>query len=284
MDEATCQQVVSAVVIVPGSGDARERPFKDGREEPYVDLDGFMQAALGLLSVTRLAAAAREGFSCASHAELRHLFGKHGKSAGKLTPAELTLLVQESFSDAVDHEGLGPAVRQAVSQASSAETDWPGWLNFNEFVALVRRIQDIEDTDRVDRERAAIEATGFEPAQVDEFRELFIKNDVDGVGEIPERRVQRLLASIEAAASVPLERLRAAARRRADRGPSDRSRRGSCEALDFPEFLCLMKEVLGLAEAGALHAAAQDRRGALRPGDGRGPSAAFGATLRQLLG
>jgi hypothetical protein len=262
VDEARCRQVANSVAIVPGSGDAREKPFLDGsRAEPYVDLDGFLQAALGLLSATRLEATAREGFSAANHAELRQLFGKHGKSAGKLTPAELTTLVQDSFGDLLDHEELGPAVRRAVSEAGSAE---PEWLNFKEFLALVQRIQDIEDTDRVDRERAAIEATGFEPAQVDEFRELFIKNDEDKMGEIHERRVQKLLTNIEAVGSMPLDKLRAQVRSMADRGPSDRSRRGNADHFDFPEFLCLMKGLLDLAhEADLLHAPSPRRRGAV---------------------
>jgi len=270
---------VNSVVIVPDSGDAREKPFTQGSAEPYVDLDGFLHAALGLLSATRLAATGREGFSCASHAELRQLFGKHSKSAGKLTPAELTTLVQDSFSDVVGHEELGPAVRRAVSEASSAEPDWPGWLDFNEFVTLVQRIQDIEDTDREDRERAAIEATGFEPAQVDEFRELFIENDVDRADEVSELRVQRLLSNVEAVASIPLDKLRVAARNMSDRGRSNRIRRGNTDYLDFPEFLCLMKGVLGLAEADVPDVPAQG------PSDEHSPRRkSFETTMQKLRG
>merc|ERR1712232_215401 len=57
-------------------------------------------------------------------------------------------------------------------------------LDFPDFLRLVRQFHDLQERDRIMKEQDAIRSTGFTLNEVEEFRDLFMADAIDGYNKL----------------------------------------------------------------------------------------------------
>jgi Ca2+-binding EF-hand superfamily protein len=158
--------------------------------------------------------------------------GHHPDKNGCLEKRQLGLLIAEVFPE---------SARDAESHAKAAEIlkevdeDGNGKLEFYEFLQLMRLMQNQVDQRRLDKEKTAVEATGFQREEVVEFRKIFQMFDSDGSGEMSIDEFIQLIGSIVTVkGDAKVQELKNMITEVDDGGDRE---------LDFPEFLRIMRKI-----------------------------------------
>merc|ERR1712039_541283 len=91
--------------------------------------------------------------------------------SGDIGRRELGKLLEDifpvEFFPTLDHKAL----------LFKVDVNGDGTLDFDDFLRLVREAYTIEDKRRMGKEKAAVEKTGFDPQEVQEFRTIFVAED-----------------------------------------------------------------------------------------------------------
>merc|ERR1719161_3503841 len=86
-----------------------------------------------------------------------------------------------------------PKEQERVKQLlSTADKDGDGTLSFRDFLHLMREYQDEQDERALKVEQEAAKKAGFSREEVEEFRMVFNKFDVDKSGELDPRETKLL--------------------------------------------------------------------------------------------
>jgi Ca2+-binding EF-hand superfamily protein len=125
---------------------------------------------------------------------------------------------------------------KAAEILKQVDEDGDGILDFNEFLGLMRVLQDESDTIKLAKEKSAVQATGFQREEVAEFRKIFQMFEHDASGEMSFEEFTILIGSL-----VPVGGNTDA--KRELQGMLKEIDKDGNRSLDFPEFLSIMRKV-----------------------------------------
>jgi Ca2+-binding EF-hand superfamily protein len=178
----------------------------------------------------------RAGFSEEQVEEFREKFGTYdADGGGQLTLQELFPLLTE----------LGKEPKTVIQQEKlksiidEIDEDGSGEIDFSEFLQLMRRFLDESDAAMLLKEKEMVTRTGFEPEEVSQWRDIFIKFDDDGSGAFDPQEGKTLLQAV----GINLNERAMHDRYMVLFNEVDEDLDGN---MDFPEFLALMRKLLDL--------------------------------------
>merc|ERR1719167_718659 len=76
------------------------------------------------------------------------------------------------------------------------DTNSGGRMDFQDFTLIIRQFIDLQAEEKMNKEKRAIEATGFSMAEVQDFRELFIIRDEDKDETLSWAEIKNLVGNI----------------------------------------------------------------------------------------
>jgi len=184
------------------------------------------------------------GFSSDDLEELKQMFARFDTDgSGDIAKKELIYLFEElmpQYAHDVNERQI------LIKLISEVDVNNDGSLDFNEFVRLVRRAHDFEVQSRISKEAQAAEDTGFSAGEVQGFRHIFVEQAAGG-RELDCDGVKSIMEGICPMGAYNSDKLmlmfRQCVRTQKQAGFQSNS---SFEpvALDFPDFLRLMKQVI----------------------------------------
>jgi len=205
-----------------------------------VSMDGFTRACCNYAKEMREAFRKNGGFSDDEVSELRQVFDSYdSRKTGKIANKDLVRLVDNLCPSLAREKALRPHLQQMMQACQELN----GSLGFKDFLKLLRLVLDFQDKERAQKELAAIKSTGFSQAEVLDFRELFLQAD-EGYGVLSFEAVRAMIHSITPLGDnlgFQLQSVFAFVTRK-----KVQSGIGSGEAVDFSEFLMLMKQLLDM--------------------------------------
>merc|ERR1719240_1411037 len=179
---------------------------------------------------------ARAGFSKEEVDNYKETFEEYDKSGdGELSLKELVPVLS-----ALGHEPKTVIQRNKLTSIlAEVDTDGSGEIGFDEFLQLMRKFIDQSMAEQLIKERDIIAKTRFDQDEVAQWREIFLKFDTDGSGAFDTDEGKVLLQAV----GINLN----------ERTMHDRYLqlfhevvRDRDEAMDFPEFLLMMRLLLDL--------------------------------------
>merc|ERR1711933_415528 len=192
-------------------------------------------------------------------AQMKERFQRYDlDGSGDIGSKELVILLEELFPKMAHDPAMRP---QLVKLMKEVDTDGSGNLDFRDFVQLMDRFRELQMQDQVDKEKRAVEETGFSPREVEEFRDLFLSTG-QGAKELTFRDVQGLLRNICPLGDKNIAELSShfAGVKSINHGKTNSLTRAYDEdggrkvnmstVVDFPEFLWLMQRLLDTNFAG----------------------------------
>jgi Ca2+-binding EF-hand superfamily protein len=121
------------------------------------------------------------GFTDREVEKFRKAFHKHDPQGdGYIDNKDLAKMLTTLFPKAQEDSKAHEKVRQTLKEID--ETDGDGKLDFDEYLKLMRLLQDEEDMAKYNRERGAVASSGFSRTEVSEFRSIFQSFDSDSSG------------------------------------------------------------------------------------------------------
>jgi len=148
----------------------------------------------------------------------------------------MVALVEEMFPDM----STNPAKREPLVELfREIDTDGNGTVSFEDFLRLVRRLSEVQDAERLAKEKKVVEETSFTQEEVREFRELFLASDLDANGEITIDEAKKMIRTV-----CPLGDALAAKFTAIFHTATSKSVKEGRDQADFPEFLRLMRKLL----------------------------------------
>merc|ERR1719444_486317 len=90
--------------------------------------------------------------------------------SGTIQNNELVALVKRVFPDMATDPKLRPQLMEILKEA---DEDGNGELDFEDFLRLMRTVCELRNRNQLEKEKVAVQDTGFLPHEVHEFRELF---------------------------------------------------------------------------------------------------------------
>lgn len=193
----------------------------------------FISAVNQLRGLTRKQVKGHSGFGEAELAELQEDFTEYDhEHKGFLSGAQVQRLLESLFPDLATSASSRPQLLEIMEDATSHAA---GAIDFAAFVRLMRKVSDLSEMDRIQRERSAIESVDFSVHEVNEFRELFLgPNDREFLSP---SELKEMLSAI-----VPMgDKNTKALSSVFDRVVAERS--GKRQA-DFSEFLLLLQHLM----------------------------------------
>merc|ERR1712007_93005 len=118
--------------------------------------------------------------------------------------------------------------------------DGSGSLCFEDFLRLMELLRDLQDQAMLEKEQAARKDTGYTPAEIEGFRELFLTLDESGEG-LSFAQVKELIASICPLGEKHSTELISIFRANLSRHASQSGKESKHDELDFPELLWLLQ-------------------------------------------
>lgn len=213
-----------------------------GLEEP-LDFNEYLCAVRQCRVMELQKARQNAGFSDEDLERFHWQFGKYDKdSSGTIVKGELQAMFVDLFPSMTDISGdqahLAQMMRRAMLDADSNED---GELDFADFLALMRRIQDMKDQAALEREKQVIAQIGFVAHDVETLRSVFTEYDQDMSGDLSASEIAEMLAKVSGGASEQcinkITKLFKDSKDLPGR-PSARS-----ETFDFPSFLQFCKKM-----------------------------------------
>merc|ERR1719335_1225401 len=179
---------------------------------------------------------ARAGFSLEEVEQYRQTFEEYDKSGdGELSLKELVPVLT-----ALGHEPKTVIQRQKLTAIlAEVDADGSGEIGFDEFLQLMRKFIDESMAEQLLKEKDIIKKTRFDADEVTQWREIFLKFDTDGSGAFDTDEGKVLLQAV----GINLN----------ERTMHDRYIQlfhevdlDKDDAMDFPEFLLMMRRLLEL--------------------------------------
>merc|ERR550514_1008149 len=188
----------------------------------------------------------RAGFSEDEVEFYRGTFNQYDKDGGgELTLKELFPLLAE----------LGKEPKNVIqrdkltSLLEEIDEDGSGEIDFSEFLQLMRRFLDESDAAQLLKEKEMVKRTKFDPEEVAQWRDIFIKFDDDKSGAFDHQEGKMLLQAV----GINLNERTMHDRYLAIFNEVDED---GDECMDFPEFLLLMRKLIDIDFGGIASRAA----------------------------
>jgi len=198
--------------------------------------DGFVAVAIMFHRQQRRVFRANGGFTEEDIAELRTKFSQYDRdNSGDIGRKELIALIEDVFPDMASDPKMRPTIAELLK---SIDVDGTGSLNFREFVLFMDRFREVEQKEKLEKERRMIERTGFSSREVEDFRELFLGSS-EGHNLITGHSIHKMLKDV-----LPLGHQNTASLNLIVLEVSGRPDDSNGGELDFPDFLILMSRLL----------------------------------------
>jgi len=218
---------------------------KEGEEgtSSVVTLEEFLPRAITAQNVKRRQIKANRGFQNMEAEAFRQVFSRcTPDDDGRIRATDLRRLLEDLFPMLSDKSTMKGS-RQKLQDILNSSSGGP--VGIDEFLSLARYCQDLVEMGELQHEKDAIKKIGFDSSEVDEFRSLFM----GGTGQLGDSRItfselQDLLGKV-----LPLGHKNAEALRE-ELKATTRTKQGTGEDADFPEFLQLMRRLLDSNFAG----------------------------------
>ncbi|OLP95639.1 putative aarF domain-containing protein kinase 1 [Symbiodinium microadriaticum] len=201
---------------------------------------GVLRNAVAKRSQMRAIAQMHHGFGADEVETMQSRFSQYDSDgSGAISAAELRLLCQEMLPKiATDPKSRPELIRLIKEMDSSGD----GNLNFNEFLKLMRDLEDSQSKAKYTKEEHVVDQLPFTSHQIRDFREIFIEHDEDREDLISFKAVQTLLSVLIPMGDRRVLQLSEIWQRNVHvpMAPEDLQ----SWTLDFPDFLLLMHELL----------------------------------------
>eukprot|EP00747_Dinoflagellata_sp_TGD_P210678 gnl/TRDRNA2_/TRDRNA2_83941_c1_seq1.p1 gnl/TRDRNA2_/TRDRNA2_83941_c1~~gnl/TRDRNA2_/TRDRNA2_83941_c1_seq1.p1 ORF type:complete len:1091 (+),score=265.04 gnl/TRDRNA2_/TRDRNA2_83941_c1_seq1:287-3274(+) len=262
------------------SGDAIEQllhQLKEEEENPEIDLWTFALIAKKFRTEARDTLRRNAGFS---ESEVKPYIEKFENidvdQSGAIEKREIANLIADVFPGCQSD----PKLHKVASESLEAADDGgDGVLGFDEYLKLMRKLQDYNEERAVEKERDAIDQTAFSRDEVKEFRHIYGIFRKDHTHEMTFDEFHAMMSNLVplgTVASTDLEKLLLSVDENSNMN------------LDFAEFLLVMKVVKdtdfgGINAAAEKQAAMEEARQAEVDAQARASFAAKKASLNQGL-
>jgi len=201
---------------------------------------GVLRNAVTKRSQMRAIAQMHHGFGADEVETMQSRFSQYDSDgSGAISAAELRLLCQEMLPKiATDPKSRPELIRLVKEMDSSGD----GHLNFDEFLKLMRDLEDSQRKAKYTKEEHVVDQLPFTSHQIRDFREIFIEHDEDREDLISFKAVQTLLSVLIPMGDRRVLQLSEIWQRNVyvPMAPEDLQ----SWTLDFPDFLLLMHELL----------------------------------------
>lgn len=207
-------------------------------KEGHINLQGFLAAGIRSAKEARQAFCKNGGFTSCEVMQFEQCFRQYDKDgSGDITSKELISLIEDIFPEMACDRSMRPELARRLQEV---DLDGSGTLDFGDFLRMMSQCRELQEKARANKERMAVEDTGFTPQEVTEFRELFMATD-EGRGELSFEDLRRMIHMITPLGDQLVAELFSRFQEATGRQigvEGDRSQ------ADFPEFLWLMRKLL----------------------------------------
>jgi calmodulin len=178
----------------------------------------------------------RAGFSEEEVDFYRETFNQYDKDGG----GELTLMELFPLLTELGKEPKTVIQRDKLTELlGEIDEDGSGEIDFSEFLQLMRRFLDESDAAQLLKEKDMVKRTRFEPEEVAQWRDIFIKFDDDKSGAFDHQEGKMLLQAV----GINLNERTMHDRYLAIFNEVDEDGDGN---MDFPEFLHIMRKLIDI--------------------------------------
>jgi len=210
--------------------------------EDLVIFDAFVRIVGRMEVVARKAFRANGGFTKSEVAELETQFRLFDEDdSGDISNKELILVIENLFPQMANDLGMRPKLVELLKEV---DQDGDGALDFSDFLRLMRQFRDLEDRERAAKEWTAVEETGFMPAEVAEFRELFLLSNGTLENQLTLDEVKTMIAQICPLGDQNNKDLTNMFHLITRKHHMKNAQAETKDTADFPEFLYLMQRLL----------------------------------------
>jgi len=158
--------------------------IQDGRPLPQIVSDDQTASVLGGLDMRTFFKVARQqfvdleeevrlngGYTWEEIEVMKQNFKTYDTDeSGTIQNNELVALVKCVFPDMATDPKLRPQLMEIIKEA---DEDGNGALDFEDFLRLMRTVCELRNRNQLEKEKKAVQDTGFLPHEVHDFRELF---------------------------------------------------------------------------------------------------------------
>jgi len=268
----------AAVSSSSSSEDDQQNEESDEMEDfpnKGIDLAVFHLICAKLVANAKLAVRANAGYTLEEVTMMREKFAAYDvDGSGDIDNHELAKLFQDLCPDMSSNMAKRAEVARILAEVDPKKT---GSLDFPDFLRLMRQVDDMQDNLRIAKESFAVERTKFSSREVEEFRRIFLGEELEdgsvrgmlqleefleilgpvvGLGRAHQEELTQLFFDIDAHMREDLKQKVVAPlspkNQRYGHMPINTPR----IAVDFPEFLVLMHVVL---ERNACHVKEQSK-------------------------
>jgi len=171
------------------------------------------------------------GFNDSDVRRLHERFSRYDPGAtGIVKRTNLAKLLEESFPEARINLESHARLRRLLKQVNSDK----GELSWEDFLRMMRLVQDEADRNKFKRDQDAVASSGFSRSEVNEFRQVFQMFDTDASGEISFSELKSMLKEVVPLCTMAAKDLKSLLHQVDEDGNRE---------LDFPEFLILMQKL-----------------------------------------
>lgn len=216
-----------------------ENPDPDG-----IDSSMFISVGIGYKKQLRAWYRQNGGYTPAEVEKMKLLFNQYDEDrSDSIATNELGALIRQIF----------PVMNQSIRAKldllmKEIDADGPGigQLCFEDFLRTMRQFHDIQNQERIDKEVKAVASTGFSPTEVQGFRDLYMSCDSNGDNQMHLPEVKNMLQNVCPLGDKNAAELAAMFRQVRDEVDQQQGTKleGSSDAVDFPEFMLLMRKLL----------------------------------------
>eukprot|EP00931_Biecheleriopsis_adriatica_P023603 TRINITY_DN14873_c0_g1_i1.p1 TRINITY_DN14873_c0_g1~~TRINITY_DN14873_c0_g1_i1.p1 ORF type:complete len:1143 (+),score=237.68 TRINITY_DN14873_c0_g1_i1:43-3471(+) len=161
------------------------------------------------------------------------------RDSKRIGKKDLVRLIDELFPELARVKSMRPQLQEMMQAAGQ---DVQGFLTFQGFLTLMRLFREFKDNERATKEMDAIKQTGFQPSDVQEYRDLFLESNAKD-GELQFEDFRLMIHKI-----TPLGDTLTASLYTIFAEKTERKYKADPEIkqADFPEFLLLIKHLVDI--------------------------------------
>jgi Ca2+-binding EF-hand superfamily protein len=230
--------------FVDKSGQTPDVPEK--LKKSGVERADFMSLGIKFKQRQRQQFRRNAGYTHEEVVRLRHLFQKYDADrSGSIATNELGALIKTIFP--VMNKSIRSQLDMLMKEID-ADGLGTGRLGFEDFLRTMRQFHDIQNQERLEKMEKLVTETGFNHDEVKRFHELFVMCDWDRDGEMSEVEVRKMMEKVCPLGDKNLAELHKIFVSVREHVAADQALgqklEGRTDAVDFPEFLLLMRKLL----------------------------------------